>query len=211
MVERIPLFPIDIFKIRARNHDKIKKHLMDTVYPEYLKRGPNDPIQNTFTDYGFTADAAYCHWPLLYELYRPDIYLMLEEIGVNFKDPWKISMKGWYNFTTENTREFIHDHTGGPSTIQFSAVHYVNLEKNSKPTVFVNPCQRQMKSIIPTKNHDHMPEYFYNFKRFPTAEEGDIVLFPSWIDHYVPNHSNGELRVTTALNIMMRVDNGDGN
>lgn len=211
-VSTIPLFPVNIYKIKVTNHDRIKKHLMDNVYPHFEKYGPNDPIQNTLTDYGFMKDAAYCHWPYLIDWYKPDIYSILEEIGFNFKNhPWKVKIKGWYNFSTSNNAAFVHDHTGGPTTIQFSAVHYVSLGNGSFPTVFNNPWGKLSKATTPTKNFDFLPPYFCEFSRIPEVEEGDLVLFPSWLDHFAPRFDSKNLRVTTALNIMMRVDDGDGN
>ena len=211
-VTPIPLFPVDVYKIKVTEHEKIKKYLMDHIHPQFLKNGANDPIQNTFTDYGFTADAAYCHWPFLLDLYKPDIIKILTTIGFDFKKhPWQIKMKGWYNLCTSNTATFVHDHMGGPTAIQFSAVHYVKLGSDNNATVFKNPNGKNIKATTPTKNFDYLPDYFINFQRMPEIEEGDLILFPSWLDHYVPHYSAGNLRITTALNIMMRVDDGDGN
>lgn len=211
-VTELNLFPIPLYKIRVTNHEKIKKYLMDHVYPVYVKRGPNDPIQNTFTDYGFTADAAFCNWDYLNKLYKDDFIDLLQATGINLaKHPWQIKLKGWYNFTNQNTAQFLHDHTGGPSLITFSAVHYVVLSDNSLPTVFKNPSMKYIRSVTPTKNLDYLPSYFFNFDNIPDCVEGDMIMFPSWLDHYVPQHINGNLRVTTAFNIMMRVDDGDGN
>jgi hypothetical protein len=211
-IETIPLFPVQVYKIKLANHDKIKKHLMDNVYPYFEKHGPNDPIQNTLTDYGHMKEAAYCHWPSLLDWYKPDVHAILNEMGFNFKRfPWQVRMKGWYNFCNTNTSAFVHDHAGGPSTIQFSAVHYVHMGDQSNATVFNNPNSKLIKATTPTKNFDYLPHYFSDFMRMPVVEEGDLVLFPSWLDHYAPYKSDGGLRVTTALNIMMRVDDGDGN
>jgi hypothetical protein len=211
-IEKITMFPVELYKIKVTKHEQIKKYFMDNVYPHFEKYGPNDPVQNTLTDYGFTRDAAYCHWPMLYEWYKPDIQQILENIGFDFKRyPWQFKMKGWYNMCTSNTATFNHDHMGGPTTIQFSAVHYVKLGQENNATVFKNPNGKYIKGTTPTKNFDYLPECFYDFQRMPEIEEGDLVLFPSWLDHYVPHYTAGNLRITTALNIMMRVDDGDGN
>ena len=211
-ISTIPLFPLNIYKIKVSEHETIKKHLMDRVYPHFLKHGANDLVQNTLTDYGHTADAAYCHWPMLLDLYTPDITKILTTIGFDFKKhPWKVRMKGWYNFSTSNTAQWVHDHAGGPSTIQFSAIHYVSLGEGAQATVFNNPWRKLLKATTPTKNFDYLPDYFKEFARMPEVEEGDLILFPSWLDHFAPKFTAGSLRITTALNIMMRVDNGDGN
>lgn len=212
-ITTIPLFPINIYKIKVTEHERIKTYLMNNVYPHFEKYGPNDPVQNTLTDYGFMSnDAAFVHWPFLLEWYKPDIYKILENIGFDFKKhPWKVRMKGWYNMCTSNTATFTHDHMGGPSTIQFSAVHYVKLGTDQNATVFKNPNGKNIKATMPTKNLDFLPTYFCETHRMPEVEEGDLVLFPSWLDHFVPRYVEGNLRITTALNIMMRVDDGDGN
>jgi hypothetical protein len=211
-ISTIPLFPVNIYKIKVSEHEKIKNHLMDRVHPHFLKHGANDLVQNTLTDYGHTADAAYCHWPMLLDLYKPDITKILTTIGFDFKKhPWQVRMKGWYNFSTSNTAAWVHDHAGGPSTIQFSAIHYVSLGEGAQATVFNNPWRKLLKATTPTKNFDFLPDYFKEFARMPEVEEGDLILFPSWLDHFAPKFTAGSLRITTALNIMMRVDNGDGN
>lgn len=206
-VETINLFPVTMFKTKCENHSKIKKYLMDAVYPDFVKKGPNDLTQNTYTDY--IDGATFIHWPHLYSLYQPTIKVLLEQIG--FRTPeWSVAMTGWYNFTTSSNKLFVHDHVGGPSTIQFAAVHYVNLEEGANGTVYQNPWAKQMKMTSPTKDLNFIPNYFLKFNECPKVSEGDIVLFPSWLDHNVPLHTNGSLRVTSALNIVLRVDKSDG-
>jgi hypothetical protein len=169
----------------------------------------NDPAQNTFTDYGLTPNSAWVNWEYLYSLYMPDVKTVLKEIGFHV-DQTRIKLQGWYNFTEHNTSEFTHDHTGGPTTIQFSAVHFVTLGESSAPTALINPNTKMIKSTIPTKNLDHLPSYFKSWKIIPDAKEGDIIFFPSWLDHHAPYHDSGELRITTAFNIMLGVDNKEG-
>ena len=207
-VETLNLFPVSVFKTRCQNHDVIKKYMMDMVYQDFVKKGPNDKTQNTYTDY--VDGATFVHWPYLHSLYEPTISLMLQQIG--FKDASKVSVKlnGWYVFTTHSTACFVHDHMGGPSTIQFSAVHYVSLEEGSRGTVFMNPWAKLMKATTPSKDFKYVPDYYLNFNRCPEVSEGDIVLFPSWLDHCVPEHTNETLRITNAINIMIRLDNSDG-
>lgn len=207
-IEKLSIFTTDIFKTKVDNHEKIKNHLMEHIYPKFLEDGPNDKQMNVYTDY--IPGAAKCHWPLVKNLYRPTIHKFLESIGIDLTLPWKITTREWYTFTDKVTTEFVHDHVGGPTTIQFSAVHYVVLDNESHGTVFVNPCLRMIKNVTPTKNIDHCPDYFLNYKQVPQVTEGDIVFFPSWLDHHTPLHSNGSLRIIVAMNIMLRIDNSDG-
>jgi len=41
----------------------------------------------------------------------------------------------------------------------------------------------------------------------PKVEEGDIILFPSWLKHSSPAHKENKLRVTIATNLMLKTPN----
>jgi ectoine hydroxylase-related dioxygenase (phytanoyl-CoA dioxygenase family) len=111
---------------------------------------------------------------------------------------------------TNSTSQFPHDHTGGPRTIQWSAVHYVTLDNENSGTVFLNPNARMIKSVIPTKNKNELPEMYWPDKKQMLVEEGDLLLFPSWLDHHTPAHTTGNLRVVVAMNVMLTYDNKEG-
>lgn len=206
-VNRIPIFTTDIFKIKLSNHSKIKKYLMDNVYPGFLKHGPNDVIQNVYTDSSvFKQTSVKVPWKMLSKFYEDDIWKILETIGVT-EDKWTINLGCWYGFTTESLAEFVHDHSGGPSNNQFGAVHYVTLDEDTSGTVFVDPCAKQIKSALPTNSPKLCPDYFAPMKRAPAVNEGDLIMFPAWLDHHVPKHTNGKLRVVVVMNIKIRSDN----
>jgi hypothetical protein len=204
VVDRIPIFSTDIFKIKLSNHNKIKKYLMDNVYPGFLKDGPNDPVQNVYTDSSvFKQSSIKVPWKMLSKFYEDDVWEVLKTIGVT-KDDWSLDLGCWYGFTTESLSEFVHDHSGGPNNYQFGAVHYVTLDTESSGTVFVDPCSKQIKSALPTNSPSLCPDYFAPTKRAPAVQEGDFIMFPAWLDHHVPKHTNGTLRVVVVMNIMIR-------
>ena len=204
----MPLFAVPLAKIKFRNHDKIKKYLMDQVYPQFLKNGCNDIISNAYTDY--VPGAVKAPWQILSQFYEEDIKEFLEYTGIDFSLGWTYKVTCWYGIMTNSTSQFIHDHTGGPTTIQWSGVHYVVLEDNAAGTVFVNPNARMMKSVIPTKNRNFLPGMYYPTEQESIVEEGDLVMFPSWLDHHTPKHDTGKLRIVVAMNIMLHFDNVEG-
>lgn len=204
----IPLFPVNLVKLKMRNHDKIKKYLMDTIYPQYIRDGVNDILTNAYTDY--VPGAAKAPWMMLSKFYEDDIQEFLEYTGINFDLGWTFKVTCWYGMMTNSTSQFPHDHTGGPKTIQWSAVHYVTLDNENSGTVFLNPNARMMKSVIPTKNRNELPEMYYPGEKQILVEEGDLLFFPSWIDHHTPAHTTGNLRVVVAMNVMLTFDNVEG-
>ena len=201
----VPLFPVNLVKLKMRNHEAIKQYLMDKVYPYYIKDGANDTITNAYTDY--VPGAVKAPWMMLSKFYEDDIREFLEYTGINFNQKWAFKVKCWYGMMTNSTSQFPHDHTGGPKTIQWSAVHYVTLDNANSSTVFLNPNARMMKSVFPTKNRNELPAMYYPDKKQMPVEEGDVIFFPSWLEHHTPAHTTGNLRVIVAMNIMLTFDN----
>lgn len=202
-IEKVTLFSVEMLKTKITTHDKVKDFVMTKIYPDFLKNGPNDLIQNSYTDY--IEGATFCHWPFLINLYMPTIKTMLFEYGVNLNNPWNIKVSPWYVLTTSNTAEFVHDHMGGSTNIQFSAVHYVVLDDDSTGTVFVNPNEKLMKAVVPTKDQSLLDSCFVGSRQCPIITEGDFVMFPSWVDHHAPKHTSGNLRAVIAMNIMLSI------
>jgi hypothetical protein len=207
-MEKIDIFPVQIIKGKVAEHQAVKDFLMTHALPEFEKHGVNDKTNNTYTDY--LPGAYNIYWPFLYNLYKPTIVSMLKELEIVDSNKFHLKMTGWYNFTNYTNTKFVHDHTGGPTTINFSCVHYVHMEQDTMSTVFQNPNMKLIKASSPTKDLRTLPKYFYDYYYNPPVEEGDIVMFPSWLDHFIPPHVNNTLRVTTALNIMLKLDSDEG-
>lgn len=204
----VPLFPVLLAKLKMRNHSKIKNYLMDNVYPQYVKNGVNDTVTNAYTDY--VPGAVKIPWMMLTKFYEDDIREFLQYTGIDFDQGWTFKVTCWYGMMNHSTSQFPHDHTGGPKTIQWSAVHYVTLDNENSGTVFLNPNARMMKSVMPTKNKNALPEMYWPDKKQMLVEEGDLLFFPSWLDHHTPAHTTGNLRVVVAMNVMLTFDNREG-
>ena len=206
-IEKFNLFPIGVYKASCSGHDKIKEYLMKHVYDDFEKNGPNGGLQQIYTDY-LPGTSAMIHWPFLHNLYTPDVQRILTEIGFDVSR-YDVRLKGWYNFTTANTEEWIHDHVGGASTINYSFVHYISVDGDHNGTAFLNPNYKMIRSVSPTKNINYLPDCFFDDRVQIPVTEGDILFFPSWLDHTAPKHTSGNLRITNAVNVMMRLKNHD--
>lgn len=103
----------------------------------------------------------------------------------------------WININLNEKINFPHSH---PNRI-FSAVYYVKAHKECGDLVFLNPnkvvCQNISDDCI--KNYN-----FYNATHWKvTPHPGLLIIFPSWLEHYVmPNCSNAD-RVSIAFNSRM--------
>jgi hypothetical protein len=207
-VEEINLFPIKVCKTKCEHHEIIKKFVLDSVYDHFVEHGPNSTPGDSYTDY--VPGAKQIFWNHLYGFYNKPVKRLLTSIGIPEIDKWQVKLKGWYNLTTNKPSLNIHEHVGGPSTISFAVVHYLELGDDGMSTIFMNPNRDKLKLISPTKDLSYLPEYFlYNYEKIE-VEEGDMVIFPAWFAHSMPVHTNGTLRASNALNVMLRIDNSDG-
>lgn len=97
-----------------------------------------------------------------------------------------INPKGGYNFT--------HVHPTG----WMSAVYYVSVPKNSSPITFEDPRPAKLmdfqNSCLVNNNHyTHQPEV------------GQLILFPSWLPHFVDPNQSDEERISISFNVELLV------
>ena len=100
----------------------------------------------------------------------------------------------WININPKNSYNLQHNHVGS----LFSAVYYVQAEEDMGDIVFVNPC--------PTIGH-HLS--FFDFKKKSPInsetwtlkpETGQLIVFPSWMEHYVLPNMTDKDRISIAIN-----------
>lgn len=105
----------------------------------------------------------------------------------------KIS-NSWININPKQSYNLQHNHVGS----LFSAVYYVQAEEEMGDIVFINPC--------PTLSH-HLS--FFNLKKKTpinsetwkmTPQTGQLIVFPSWMEHYVMPNMNDKDRISIAIN-----------
>jgi len=195
------VFPIPIFHTKATEHEKIKKYVMDEIYPVYEENGYNSKSCKVFSDYFPGAPIA--DQDLLSNLYRDDIYDLLRTVGFSEELPWRVFPYFWYNITGEGGWQEQHDHISGPLPSQFSGIHYVKYDKDEhKPVEFENPLATLLRSMAPSSNKESLPEFFRALHAYPKdIEEGDIIIFPSYLKHAVNIQESTKDRISIAFNL----------
>ena len=102
----------------------------------------------------------------------------------------------WLNINYFKDSNSVHCHPGGV----FSGVYYVKVPEHSGDIVFMNP------------THDYMDFYWHNFiikgfnnyngTEFNVVPYTDqLLIFPSWLKHYVKPNLNHELRLSISFNL----------
>ena len=121
------------------------------------------------------------------------------DLGLS-KSALQIISEYWININLNEKISFPHSH---PNRV-FSAVYYIKDDKNCGDLVFINP----NKVVCQNISDDCIEEYnFYNATHWKvTPQPGLLIIFPSWLEHYVmPNNSNTD-RISIALNSRMLIN-----
>jgi len=100
----------------------------------------------------------------------------------------------WVNYNPPGSRNLRHQHN--PYCGNFlSGVFYVKVPQNSGDIIFHDP--RPHISGAPDQ------EYYYDAHPsllYPSLE-GDLLLFPSWLEHEVQENNSDEVRISISFNI----------
>lgn len=104
----------------------------------------------------------------------------------------------WININNKGHANRAHKHTGS----LFSGVYYVKVPKDSGNIEFTNPIQDHPHEIQDWMLADYNAFTATSWNVEP--EEGKLLIFPSWLLHYVyPSHSD-ESRISIAFNSSLR-------
>jgi uncharacterized protein (TIGR02466 family) len=119
--------------------------------------------------------------------------LLHKEMGLSNEYYQKI-VEGWANIDRPDDIAIPHQHPG----VAFSCVYYVKGSRESGNLEFVNPNNVQPWTI--DKKHIAHYNSFTSNTFHTTPEQGKLVIFPSWLYHYVyPNKSEVQ-RISIAIN-----------
>ncbi len=200
MIYKTPMFEVPMYKLKASRHSEIKQWMLDNVFPNFEKTGPNEPSRNLYSSY-FPGAPKLDH-STFSEFYSKDITKFLDKAGFSKLHSWKTKVNFWYNLSLKGSYQEVHDHLGGPIPISYAAVHYVAFDKSEHiSTVFYNPLESILKSLQPTTKDQFKPTDYKGFQKILDVEEGDIIIFPSYVPHSVMKQVSEKLRVTIAFNI----------
>lgn len=190
-------FPIAIFKDRVENTDVIQGITMPWVEEEYEKNpcSFDNPWDNDlFTTYG--RDVGF-DWQSVLSLFVPSIEKMGHELCLNGRAAINTA---WLNAYKTGQSHDLHDHL--PS--QFAAIYYLkfNPEVHS-PAVFINPYRQGSLSSAPRDVDPMNTHPQWTLQSVVPVEEGDLLIFPGFLEHRVPRQQSDELRVTLSFNFSM--------
>ncbi|MFT6583456.1 MAG: hypothetical protein ACJAU6_003910 [Alphaproteobacteria bacterium] len=117
---------------------------------------------------------------------KPNIEEFSREMGAAKIDFGQI----WFQRYETNSFHGVHNHW--PSL--FSAVYYLEFDpQEHKPTAFVNPNKLQV-ALYRNRNLK------FSNKFSPDGSQGDLLIFPGFLDHYAPINVSDKPRTIISFN-----------
>jgi len=196
------IFSPFFYKAQLEGHSEYKKEILPKIFEEYFKQnGSNTEGEwgcdcfTTFFDRDFVT-----HEPLKKEI-QTVVRNMFEELEMK---PFAYTVEQmWFNAYGAKQSQEVHCHTG-PS---FSGIYYLQFDPEvHKPTTFMNPIRWGE-----SKQHNRFwdgnlwnSQSLYHHYHEPEITEGDLILFPSEMDHYVqPFFNSNTMRITCSFNVFV--------
>lgn len=198
------LFAPWIYKVSISKEDSQK--LFDYYVPEIEKEGPTLSLPRGWQCRVYTsfenADNTGVDFSLFKRTLDKYVNSFLEETvayetAFNFEE--NSNAKPWYNMYLKGSWQERHNHLPGTS---FSAVYYLKFDPEKHlPTCFHtdNKLQPMMARGTPLKQGS-VPYWYCKELFFPKITQGDLVIFPSPLDHTVPVQTSDDPRMTIAFN-----------
>ena len=129
---------------------------------------------------------------LLIDYYSPAITEFFDK-----DTDWKVVDDIWYNYYEKGSYQELHDHMPNPfQKIHFSCIHYLSFDKDvHTPAEFQDPISH-LRAHSVTFDRDYVGSYYV-----PTVEEGDLLMFPSYLPHRIlPQKVCNTPRITLSFN-----------
>ena len=178
---KIDLFPVSIYHYHVAESEFIHQRVLDFYTKSESRQTPEGWNCNLFTTFG-TGDFGIGE---IFNSIRPCLdEFMLEN---NFEGSCAFT-DAWLNcYDTINWQEK-HSHLPG----QWSAIYYAILEPGEhQGTIFYDP-NEDLRMAVSKQLHNTVTS---------VVQEGDLILFPSWLHHAAPVNQSSYMRATISFNM----------
>jgi hypothetical protein len=209
MTEFICIFPFYFFKHKVSNSSQLKQHFLPLITDlvekegEKIKAPPGELCPDLTTSFNkkLLNDELFSKSELLFDCYRE----LASNIANNPQRRCEIKVtQNWFNYYTEKDFFEWHDHLGYEDGSNFSFVYFLSFN----PTYHSSLTFKDPSHLIRKRSSDaKICGYYPNLS--PNVNEGDMVVFPSYLEHcvrpYKKTANNCPPRITISGNMKIKV------
>ena len=182
------LFPQFYYHGEVENHQQLKDKLLSELTDDKLSQPKewNCSVQSSFeTDNNFS-------WDYFYECIKPNLIDMHQQLNGNPLHQFTMT-EAWLNKYGRGDSQEVHTHIGADNCT-FSCSYFAQYALNDARFLFYDPDQTKHLGEF-TKHYSGVVNTW-----FPDVQEGDIIIFPSWLHHQVEPHRSDTTRITVSAN-----------
>ena len=194
------LFPVTLYHTNIRENNVIQREILSLIQSSCEENDLSAP-EGWLTDKLITS---YGQHELNHKIFESKIIhdLYYKHISAVFDKPVSFSLSDiWFNCYVDGEYQEIHDHlseTALDPQVNFSCIHYLKYdEKEHISTTFHDPIKKLRHYSF------EMDSNRYSERWTPRVREGDLLIFPSYLEHHVnksePTPNNP--RITIAFNL----------
>ena len=181
------LFPQFYYHGEVENHQQLKDKLLSELTVDKLSQPKewNCSVQSSFeTENNFS-------WDYFYECIKPNLLDMHQQLKGNPLHQFTMT-EAWLNKYGRGDSQEVHTHIGADNCT-FSCSYFAQYALNDARFLFYDPDQ--------TKHLGNYSKHYSTVNTwFPDVQEGDIIIFPSWLHHQVEPHRSDTTRITVSAN-----------
>ena len=187
---KVEAFPTLLYRYHLEDQDPIKARVEEYYKDNKLKENTPDQWNcNLFTSYGSGK------FPIgeCLDAFTPT----LDEFQTESQSYGNMILTDlWLNVYEAQNWQEKHIHSPG----QWSGVYYVHFDPNEhKATNFYHPCETLLATAGITSN-----------TLVPWVQEGDMIIFPSWLEHAAPMNKSSKMRSTISFNFFIEEEIYEG-
>jgi len=190
------VFYVPIFTFRFDKHNDYK--FLDIEKQDSRPRGWTTPLNSTFP---VIPDDDPLVSPTIRDSMMRDLKEQIKKLFYMHGIPDKFDFVDfWYNSYHDNQGQEPHTHlTGCMSVTPYWCGIYYN--KGSTPTTFFRPDSNNRVHQFPHQGPE-FKEYFADSLQ-PGVSDGDVILFPPYLQHCVDLQSSASMRLTFSFNLQL--------
>lgn len=184
-----PIFPVMTGRVRIPEID------IQRIAQEALKLAAKDNYEGGWTSYFTRMDISTI--PGMNEVAQAALGVsaaFARELKMDV-DPAKSRLQMWLSVMRKGGFHGIHNHPGSV----VSGTFYVQCNEKSAPLMLMNPT-RHLRMHEPRPQPQDMGP-FTSEQLMMKPEAGQMIVWPSWVDHHVMRHDDDQPRVAISFNV----------
>ena len=195
------IFPVTIYKTRIKDNDFLKEKIVSGVeaaLPELdsPEDWATDNLKTSFEGEPKGKEVLVGKNNVLLKKYYSDAISEIFDREIT----WEIADNIWYNYYEKGSYQELHEHIADPfQKIHFSCIHYLSYDREvHTPAEFQDPIS-VIRAHSLTLDKDFVGDFY-----IPQVEEGDLIMFPAYLQHRVlPQKVSNVPRITLSFNFRL--------